>query len=551
MRSLVFFFVCIWLGFGCQAVIKNQPDKIIYQVKIWSDTLLSADAVSLRGDTILQVGYWKDLKVTAGPNTELIDGQNGLLVPGFIDSHVHLREGSQSLISVQLRDASTPEEFIARIAKFCSGRDTALWVLGGLWNHELWGGTLPTRHWIDSVSENVPVFLNRLDGHMAVANTAAIIRAGLRLDDQNIHVEGGEIVRDEQGLMTGVFKDNAMDLIYRRIPPTPVEEEDKGLDSAMQYLLSQGVTSVHNMGTWEDVEWFEKIKEQGKLDIRIYACTPLSQWQKLADLRKNLGNHDDKWLKVGGLKGFMDGSLGSHTAAFFDDFTDKPGDQGFLINKEEDMAEWITAADSAGLHCVIHAIGDRANHLLLNIFESLNQKHGPRDRRFRIEHAQHFKSDDILRTARLGIIPSMQPYHAIDDGCWAEKVIGPERAKTSYAFKSFFDMGATVAFGSDWFVAPADVLAGIDAAVKRQTLDGKHPEGWHSEQCISVEQALRAYTRNAAFSVFEEASKGTIAPGYLADLVLLDHNIIRSPRDLKNTQVKWTMVGGMIKYQGL
>lgn len=532
----------------CQTRKTQSPDKIIFNVKIWSDKISVGDAVSIQADTIVQIGSWDLLKTSASVSTELIDGQGGLLIPGFIDSHVHMRDGAQSLISVQLRDASTPAEFIKRLREFAQGRDSSLWILGGVWNHELWGGELPTRHWIDSVTGLIPVFINRLDGHMALANTTAIKLAGLRLEDRSLIVAGGEIVRDAQGLMTGIFKDNAMDLIYRSIPALPASLEDIGLDSAQNYLLRHGVTSVHNMGTWEDVSWFEKAKKDGRLHLRIYACTPLPAWRKLAQHLTDSGP-GDHWLRVGGLKGFMDGSLGSHTAAFFEDFTDKKGDRGFLINTEENMAAWISAADSAGLHCVIHAIGDRANHLLLNIFENLDSINGPRDRRYRIEHAQHLKPEDIQRTGRLGIIPSMQPYHAIDDGSWAEKVIGSERCKTTYAFRSMLDAKANLVFGSDWFVAPADPLAGIAAAVNRQTLDGKHVEGWYPEQKITVEEALRAYTVSAAYSVFEEGNKGLIKSGYLADLVLLNQDILALPALLDRTEVIWTMVGGKIKYR--
>ena len=541
----VLFLTILWT---CQNSEDHSPDKIIFNVKVWSERIIPGDAVSIQADTIVRVGRWDDMKTLAGATTELIDGQGGLLIPGFIDSHVHLRDGAQSLISVQLRDASTPAEFIRKLGEFAKGRDSSLWILGGVWNHELWGGELPSRHWIDSVTGMIPVFVNRLDGHMALANSAAIKLAGLALDDLHLFVEGGDIIRDMNGLMTGIFKDNAMDLIYRSIPALPASMEDLGLDSAQNYLLRHGVTSVHHMGTWHDVLWFEKAKREGRLDLRIYACTPLAEWGQLAK-RLAVEGQGDAWLKVGGLKGFMDGSLGSHTASFFEDYIDKKRDKGFLINTEENMSSWITAADSAGLQCVIHAIGDRANHLLLNIFESLDSLNGPRDRRYRIEHAQHLKAEDIQRIGQLSIIPSMQPYHAIDDGCWAEKLIGSDRCKTTYAFRSMLDAGATLAFGSDWYVAPADPLAGIAAAVHRQTLDGKHTEGWYPEQKITVEEALRAYTVNAAYSVFEEGMKGQIKTGYLADLVLLSQDILQPQVDIDQAQILWTMVGGMIKYQ--
>jgi hypothetical protein len=254
-------------------------------------------------------------------------------------------------------------------------------------------------------------------------------------------------------------------------------------------------------------------------------------------------------LRIGGLKGFMDGSLGSHTAAFFEPFTDTPGDSGFLINRLDDMRAWIAGADAAGLHVMVHAIGDRAIAELLDIYLDVAREHGDRDRRFRIEHAQHIRPADIDRFAAQDIVASMQPYHAIDDGRWADKVIGPERSKTTYAFRSLIDSGAHVAFGSDWFVAPAVPIHGIYAAVTRRTLDDANPDGWVPEQKISVEQALRAYTVEGAYASFDEDKKGAIRAGLLADMVLLDRDLtaIDAAR-IRDTSVLMTILGGKIVY---
>ncbi|HMQ61130.1 MAG TPA: amidohydrolase [Flavilitoribacter sp.] len=533
---------------SCKQQPMKKADILILNAKIWSDGLTEPyDAVAIKGDTILAVGFGDDLKAGIGPETRLIDAAGAFLCPGFIDSHVHFLQGGANLNSVQLRDADSPEEFIRRIAEFAKKAPADAWITGGDWNHELWGGELPDRNWIDSVTAGHPIFLNRLDGHMALANTKALELAGIKADTRD--VPGGAIVRDAAGRITGIFKDNAMDVFYGIIPTAGPDEEDRDLQAAMEYVAGHGVTSVHHMGTFADLAVFERNRKSNKLITRIYAATPLGQWEELVKKTETDG-HGDDWLHWGALKGFVDGSLGSHTAAFFEPFTDSPADTGLYVNTPENLRSWIMGADKAGLHVVVHAIGDRANNLILNIYEETEKADGPRDRRFRVEHAQHLKPGDIPRFAQLGVIPSMQPYHAIDDGCWAEKVIGPERCKTTYAFRSLLDAGATLAFGSDWFVAPPIPLEGIYAAVSRRTLDGKNPDGWVPEQKITVEEALRAYTSGAAYSAFEDSIKGRIEKGKLADLVLLDTDLIHADPDrIRSAKVLWTMVGGELVYE--
>jgi len=362
-------------------------------------------------------------------------------------------------------------------------------------------------------------------------------------------VAGGEIVRGANGEPTGVLKDNAMALVDKVVPPPSDDMRDRALVAAMKYVNEQGVTSVHNMGTWDDLATFARARQANSLTTRIYGVVPLSDWERLGEVvrRREHGGADgrgDGWLRVGGLKGFVDGSLGSHTAAFHQPFDDSPKDKGLLVNTPEDLYRWIAGADKAGLHVMVHAIGDRANGLLLDIYDRVQRENGARDRRFRIEHAQHLAAADIPRFARLGVIASMQPYHAIDDGRWAEKFIGA-RITTTYAFRSLLDAQARLAFGSDWFVAPPTPLEGIYAAVTRRTLDDRNPGGWVPEQKITVEEALRAYTATAAYASFDESRKGTIAAGRAADLVMLDRNIFEiAPEEIRDVRVKMTFVGG-------
>jgi predicted amidohydrolase YtcJ len=469
-----------------------------------------------------------------------------MLVPGFIDTHVHFATGGSSLASVQLRDAMTPEEFTRRIEQFAGTVAEGEWILDGAWDHENWGGELPTRDWIDAVTPDNPVWIYRLDGHMALANTLALEEAGVDADTPDI--DGGEIVRDADGRPTGVLKDNAMWLVNEVMPPPSEELLDRQVRAAMQHVAGNGVTTVHDMADFASLASYRRLHANGELITRIYSVVPLSEWDALLDDVASNGR-GDAMLRTGGLKGFMDGSLGSHTAAFFEPFTDAPDDRGFLINTLDDMHGWIASADEAGLHVMVHAIGDKAIADLLNIYLDVVEENGARDRRFRIEHAQHIRPSDIERFAAQDIIASMQPYHAIDDGRWAAKVIGPERIKTTYAFRSLIESGAHVAFGSDWFVAPPTPLEGIYAAVTRRTLDDRNPDGWVPQQKISVEDALRAYTSAAAFASFEENIKGSLERGKLADLVLLDRDLTQiSPVTIRDTRVLMTIIGGRVVY---
>ena len=528
-----------------------NPDLLLTNAQIWTGNPAQpwAEAMLISRGEILQTGTAKDLETWREKAVEVVDAQGGLVVPGFIDSHVHFLTGGLALASVQLRDARTPAEFIERIGSFVQ-KNPNNWVRGGDWDHEQWGGELPTRQWIDSLTPDTPVFVRRLDGHMGLANSKALELAGISASTPD--VAGGEIVRDRGGNPTGVLKDNAMDLVFRAIPEPGEGEYEKALEAAMDHVASQGVTSVHHVGGTDPAGYlklFQKARAEGKLRTRIYALTPLSQWEWL-DRQLKEGLQSDAWVRFGGLKGFSDGSLGSHTAAFKDPYTDQPGEYGLFITPKDSLESWILGADGAELQVAVHAIGDDAISFVLNAFDKAIEINGPRDRRFRIEHAQHIAQDDFQRFAQLGVIPSMQPYHAIDDGRWAQRVIG-ERIRTTYAFRSLLDAGADLAFGSDWFVAPPDPLYGIYAAVTRQTLDDANPGGWVPEQKITVEEALRAYTIGSARASFEEEIKGTLEAGKLADFVLLSENLFEVPLErIKDVSVVRTWVGGKQVYSG-
>jgi len=538
---------------GCARTMTRPtpPTLAIVNARIWTGNAARpwATAVAVTGDRISSVGSSAEVSklLRAAPGARVIDAKGGLVTPGFIDSHVHFIDGGFRLASVQLRNAKTPADFIARLKAYAATVSPGVWITGGDWDHQNWGGELPRRDWIDSVTRDNPVWVSRLDGHMALANSAAL--AAGKVTKSTREVEGGTIVRDGSGAPTGILKDNAQGLVNAAEPPRTPEMNDRALDAAMQYVAARGVTSVHNMGGFDDLAAFDRAHVRNKLITRIYAVTPIRQWKRLKDAIAERGRGDE-WVRIGGLKGFVDGSLGSHTAAMLAPFTDTPADSGFLVEAENDLYTWASEGDKAGLQLLVHAIGDRAIRTQLGIFERVARENGPRDRRFRIEHAQHIDGGDIARFGALEVIASMQPYHAIDDGRWAEKVIGPERAKGTYAFRSLRDSGARLAFGSDWFVAPPTPLEGIYAAVTRRTLDGKNPGGWVPEQKITVDDALRFYTVNAAYASFDESIKGSIESGKLADLVLIDRDITAvSPETIADAKILMTIVGGRIVHE--
>ena len=526
---------------------------LIINARVWTGNPSQpwAGAIAIAGERIAAVGDGADLTARF-PGARLVDADGGMVTPGFIDTHVHFVEGGFRLASVQLRDAKTREEFVDRIAKFAATVPAGTWITGGDWDHTLWGGELPRRDWIDGVTPRHPVWINRLDGHMALANSAALAAAGVAADVRD--VEGGEIVRLPDGSPTGLLKDNAMGLVDQRVPAPSSAMNDRALGAAMAHVAAQGVTTIHNVGSWSDLEVFTRAWRASALRTRIYAAVPLSTWDRLravvASGEYGSDGRGDEWLRIGALKGFVDGSLGSHTAAFHAPFTDAPGNKGLFVTAPEDLYAWIAGADGAELHVAVHAIGDRANRTLLDIYERVAREHGRRDRRFRVEHAQHLAPEDLPRFAALGVIPSMQPYHAIDDGRWAEGVIGPERSRTTYAFRSLLDAGARLAFGSDWYVAPPTPLEGIYAAVTRRTLDGRHPGGWVPEEKITVDEALTAYTRGGAYASFEEDIKGMLKPGMLADLVIIDRDLTQiAPEAIREARIMRTIVGGRTVYE--
>lgn len=540
------------LASGCGVPDRDAADLVFRDGQVWTGVASTGtvQALAVKDGKILAVGSNEDIDAHVGRNTRVVELNGRTLTPGFIDAHTHFIDGGFGLSRVQLRDAATPEEFARRIGEFAKTVPAGTWILGGDWDHELWGGELPRKEWIDSVTPDNPVFVNRLDGHMSLANTAAIQAAHIDENGRTPDPAGGTIVRDPAtGEVAGVFKDEAMGLVYPAIPDPSEEELDAAFQAAARHALSLGVTQVHDMANWSSLATYQRAEARGALPLRVYSVVQIAGWERLRDYVAENGRGDDM-LWWGGLKGFVDGSLGSTTAWFYEPYDDEPGTSGFMTTDSVKLRSWIESADAAGLQILVHAIGDRANDWILDVYREAAEMNGNRDRRFRVEHAQHLTPEAIRRFADQRVIASMEPYHAADDGRWAEKRIGPERIKGTYAFRSLLDAGVTLAFGSDWTVAPIDPILGMDAAVTRRTIDGANPDGWQPQEKISLEETVRAYTQGAAYAGFVDEKVGRLEPGMLADLTLFSDDIFSvDPKSLRDVRVDMTVVGGNVAFE--
>ena len=520
-------------------------DKIYFNANIYTGDSAKpvVKCIAVTGDKILYVG--DNYTSFKSPNTQLIDLKNKLVIPGFIDCHVHFLSSGANLAGIDLRYASSKKELINQLKIYAASLPKGRWILGGNWDHERWGGDLPTKEMIDNITGDHPVFISRLDGHMALANSLALGIA--RIDKNTPAPKGGTIIKDSKGNPTGVLKDNAQDLVFNIIPQKSTAELDEDFQRAQQHALSLGVTQVHDMGSYGgymDLETYRRAEKAGALKMRIYSFVPLATWPKLVSFIKENGKGDD-WVRWGGLKGFADGSLGSTTAWFWKPYLDEPNSTGLMVTDTAVMRHYILNADYVHLQIAVHAIGDRANDFILGCYEEAEKNNGIGNRRFRIEHAQHLSKNALTRFSKLQVIASMQPYHAIDDGRWAYKRIDNDRISRTYAFKTLLNNKTMLAFGTDWDVAPLNPLEGIYAAVTRRTLDNKNPNGWVPREKITVKEAVKCYTANGAFAGFQEDKLGKLKTNMLADFIVLDKNIFEiNPVEIKNVKVIRTVVGG-------
>ncbi len=545
--------ICV-LSSLSQAQERPAADLIITNAKIYTvdKNLPKAEAVAILGDRIVGVGTSAAMDAWRGPETRMIDAGGKLLLPGFNDAHVHFISGGLQLDNVKLNDAASAEEFAHRIGERAKITRRGEWITGGDWDETKWSPPqLPTRELVDPVTPKTPVFVSRYDGHEALANSLALKLAGITAKTPD--PPGGTIVHDANGNPTGILKDAAMDLVFKVIPALSHPRRLRAAKRALAYAASLGVTSVQDMNPeYADVEVYSELQERGQLTTRIYAAPMITGWHDQAKIgvRRAFGS---PYLRIGAVKGYADGSLGSTTAYFFEPYTDAPNTRGLLSSQMQPlsaMRDRMMRSDDAGLQMCTHAIGDEAISITLDLYTEVAKAHGPADRRWRIEHAQHMAAKDFDRFAQLKVIASVQPYHAIDDGRWAEKRIGPERIKTTYAFRTFLEHGVRLAFGTDWDVAPLNPLLTIYAAVTRATLDGKNPDGWVPEQKLKVPDAVEAYTMGSAYAEFEDSVKGSITPGKLADMVILSDDIFTiDPKLIRDVTVERTIVGGKIVFE--
>lgn len=532
-----------------------SADLVVVNARIWTVNRAQpeTEALAVVRDRIVALGKSEEMRKWIGPKTRVVDGKGRRIVPGFYDSHVHLLGSGLRLSEVALKDAKDETEFAERLKEFDRKLPRARWLLGGEWDHDrTFAGKMPTAEMLDKYVADRPVFLRRYDGHMALVNSRVLQLAGITAETPD--PPGGVIYRKPGSRQpSGVLRDNAMALVERHIPKPSETEIIDAVRAALAEARQVGVTSVQDMDGSDSAtrrrlfRLYQQLARQGKLTTRIDLRWPLAEGRSLAALGVE-ANFGDEWVRIGGVKGFVDGSLGSSTAKMFSPYGHEKGNTGVYVTPLTRLRQDIEGADAAGLSVAVHAIGDRANAELLDIFAEVAKKNGPRDRRFRIEHAQHLRPSDYGRFKKLNVIASMQPYHAIDDGRWAEGRIGAERCASSYACRSLLDAGARLAFGSDWSVAPLNPLLGIDAAVNRRTLDGKHPDGWFPQQKIGVAEALEAYTLGSAYAAFQEKDRGTLEIGKLADMIVLSRDILAESErgHIAETRVLVTIVGGKI-----
>lgn len=526
-----------------------EADLVLRGGRVWvGKGLPPATALAVRDARVQVVGSEDEVAALVGPKTRVVELRGRLAVPGFNDAHVHFLDGGFSRLSVDLRPARDEADFARRLGEQARTLPAGTWIRNGNWDHEAWPSRRePTRQLVDPVTPDHPVFVNRLDVHMALANSLALRRAGVTRDTPD--APGGTIVRDARGEPTGLLKDNAMALVSRVLPEPTREMNRAAARAALAEAARFGVTSLQDNSSIDALPTYLELRDRGELTARLSVWRPGETLRALLEsgVRSGLG---DEWVRLGALKVFADGSLGAGTAAFFEPYADDPSTTGLLLHEDGELRRLVSEADAAGFALAVHAIGDRANALVLDAFAAAAAANGPRDRRFRIEHAQVVREEDLERFRSLGVVASIQPSHCTDDLRWAERRIGRARCRDAYRFRSFLDRGIAVAVGTDWPVEPLDPRLGLYAAVTRELPEGGPAGGWFPEEKVGLEDALDAATRGSAYAEFAEGRKGTLVPGRLADVVVFAGDLFAiRPREVLSLPVDLTVVGGAVVYE--
>jgi len=564
-----------------EAELPARPASlVITNARVWTldPEIPDAEAVALRGQRIIKVGSNDDMKPLMREGyTRILNLRGRLVLPGFIDNHTHFASAGRLLLGLNLLDVNDPQTFQTRVREAAARLPAGAWLVGGDWGaYAQWAQSstgaqpgahaeefLPTKELIDTVTGDHPALISRFDRALYLANSLALEAAGITRDTED--PEGGEILRDADGNPTGLLRGAAVELVQEVIPPPSHAQRRAEALRALEEARRWGVTSIHdNVADFETLDLYKELLKDNELTVRVWARMWLSEWERVRDyirlyrIPASSGGWGDQYIRLGGLKAWVDGIMGNSTALFFEPYNHEPDNRGRLRDvmfPEGNLLQLIQGADLAGFTVTVHAIGDQANRILLDTYAKVFGENPPRDRRFRVVHAQVIHPDDFARFGQLGLIAEVQPYHCIDDMRWMEERIGRERARGAYAFRSLLDGGATMSFGSDWpgtnaSYYPINPLLGIYAAVTRQTLTGQPPGGWFPEQRVTLEEAIRFFTLNNAYASFEENIKGSIKEGKLADLVVLDRDILsRPPKELLETQVLYTIFDGRIVYE--
>ena len=558
-----------------------HPAELVFMnARVWTveEGQPEASAIAIRGQRIIKVGSLSDVRpVIRKGYTRIVNLQGKLVLPGFIDNHVHFAAAGRLLLGLNLLDVNEPAAFRTRVGEAAGRLPAGAWLVGGNWGaYAQWAqGSagaeaakaevkefLPDKTLIDPVTGDHPAFISRFDQQLHLANSLALKAAGITRDSED--PESGEIVRDENGEPTGLLRGTAAELVRKVIPPPSKEQRLAEARRALEEARRWGVTTLHdNTADFEQLELLQELQKKDELTARIWARLWLSDWEKVREyirlyrIPPAKGGWGSQYIRLGGLKAWVDGIMGNSTALFDEPYDHQPENSGRLRDvmfPEGNLYRLIKGADLAGFTVTVHAIGDKANRILLDTYAQVFKENPARDRRFRVVHAQVVDPDDFKRFGELGLVAEVQPYHCIDDMRWMEERIG-RRARTAYAFRTLKENGAAMSFGTDWpgtqaAYYPINPLLGIYAAVTRQTVTGQPEGGWFPQERISMEEAIRYYTLNNAYATFEESIKGSIKEGKLADLVVLDRDVLSlPPQELLNAQVVYTLLDGKIVYE--
>ena len=510
-----------------------------------------AEAMAIRDEKVFCIGTISQILLDCGgaQSHDVIQLKGLFVMPGFNDAHAHLGGAARDKLNVQLNTATSIADIQKLVKEAVDHHQPGEWILGSGWDQTRWADAkLPSRIDLDQAAPNNPVYLDHISGHIAAVNSLALKHAEITVETPN--PPGGEIDRFADGEATGILKENAKEMVEQRIPDPPDAERKKGIELVFAELARNGVTSIQDFSAWEDFRAYIDLKQEKKLTVRITEWLPFTASTDDLQNKRAEGGTTDPWLRTGALKGFLDGALGTRTAALLAPYSDDPSTSGILTIDPEKLKAMAIERDRLGFQLAFHAIGDKADRIALDTFESLLRVNPPRDRRDRIEHAQVVAPEDIPRFGALKVIASMQPSHETNDMRWAEQRLGPERSKGAYAWNSLQKAGARLAFGTDYDVEPIDPRRGLYACVTRAGLDGAPPGGWIPNEKLPLGDCIRAYTTGSAYAEFMEGKKGELKVGQFADFVVLSRDLTKaSPAEILTTEILRTVVGGRTVYQ--